>query len=354
MPALSSTTTRKVHYILRGALERAVRWRYVGVNVAAMAEAPSPERTRPDPPSPAEAADLLSEAWSDPEWGLLLWLTMTTGCRRGELCSLRWRHLNVERSSLWVSRSIAQPRSGIKEKNTKTDAQRRIALDAHTLGLLAEHRDRMAQQLASLGLVLDVDAFIFSTSPEGMEIAKREIEGMTAEAEIGKIYKGRVVTVKEFGAFVEVLPGRDGLVHISELANFRVKQTEDIVKIGDDVWIKCLGVDEKGRVRLSRRAAMEERDVDVAAKEKADYEAKHGPDTGGGNQSGGERRESRGGDRDRGPRGGGDRGGDRGGRGPRDSRGGDRGPRPDFRGGGEARPSGEARPTEGDAQPPAN
>jgi polyribonucleotide nucleotidyltransferase len=175
---------------------------------------------------------------------------------------------------------------------------------------------------------------IFSTSPEGMEIAKREIEGMTAEAEPGKIYRGKVVTLKEFGAFVEFLPGRDGLVHISELANFRVKQTEDIVKVGDEIWVKCLGVDEKGRVRLSRRAAMEERDQDAAAKEKADYEAKHGSDSGGGH-SGGDHRERRGyggGDRDRGPRGGGDRGG-RGG-----YRGGDRdrGPR-EHRGGGEPR-----------------
>ena len=56
------------------------------------------------------------------------------------------------------------------------------------------------------------------------------------------------------------MPGRDGLVHISELANFRVKQTEDIVKLGDEIWVKCLGVDEKGRVRLSRKAAMEELD----------------------------------------------------------------------------------------------
>ena len=119
---------------------------------------------------------------------------------------------------------------------------------------------------------------------------------MTAEAEIGKIYRGKVVTIKEFGAFVEFLPGKDGLVHISELANFRVKQTEDIVKIGDEIWVKCLGVDEKGRVRLSRRAAMEERDQDVAAKERADYEAKHGPQPDGGNGPGehGERREHRG------------------------------------------------------------
>jgi predicted RNA-binding protein with RPS1 domain len=83
---------------------------------------------------------------------------------------------------------------------------------------------------------------------------------MTAEAEVGKIYRGKVVTIKEFGAFVEFLPGKDGLVHISELANFRVKKTEDIVKIGDEITVKCLGVDEKGRVRLSRKAAMEDRD----------------------------------------------------------------------------------------------
>jgi polyribonucleotide nucleotidyltransferase len=101
---------------------------------------------------------------------------------------------------------------------------------------------------------------IYSTNPEGLEVAKREIEGMTAEIEVGKVYRGKVVTIKDFGCFVEVFPGKDGLVHISELANFRVKQTEDIVKVGDEIWVKCLGVDEKGRVRLSRRAAMEERD----------------------------------------------------------------------------------------------
>ena len=107
---------------------------------------------------------------------------------------------------------------------------------------------------------------IYSVSAEGMKIARDAIEGMTAEAEINKIYRGKVVTIKEFGAFVEFLPGRDGLVHISELANFRVKQTEDIVKLGDEIWVKCLGVDEKGRVRLSRKAAMEDREREMADK----------------------------------------------------------------------------------------
>ncbi len=101
---------------------------------------------------------------------------------------------------------------------------------------------------------------IYSVSEAGMAKARQEIEGMTAQIEVGKIYRGRVVTIKEFGCFVEVFPGQDGLVHISELANFRVKQAEDIVKMGDEIWVKCIGVDEKGRVRLSRKAAMAERD----------------------------------------------------------------------------------------------
>jgi polyribonucleotide nucleotidyltransferase len=107
---------------------------------------------------------------------------------------------------------------------------------------------------------------IYSVSSEGMKIARDAIMGMTAEAEVGKIYRGKVVTIKEFGCFVEFLPGKDGLVHISELANFRVKQTEDIVKVGDEIWVKCLGVDEKGRVRLSRKAAMMERDKEMGDK----------------------------------------------------------------------------------------
>src|SRR5436189_2335429 len=105
---------------------------------------------------------------------------------------------------------------------------------------------------------------IYSVSAEGMKIAREAIESMTAEIEVGKVYRGKVVTIKEFGCFVEVFPGKDGLVHISELANFRVKQTEDIVKVGDEIWVKCIGIDDKGRVKLSRKAAMEERDREMS------------------------------------------------------------------------------------------
>jgi polyribonucleotide nucleotidyltransferase len=106
---------------------------------------------------------------------------------------------------------------------------------------------------------------IYSVSEEGMKIARHSIEGLTAEIEVGKTYRGKVVTIKDFGAFVEVFPGKDGLCHISELANFRVKQVEDIVKVGDEILVKCIGIDDKGRVKLSRRAAMEERDREMAA-----------------------------------------------------------------------------------------
>jgi polyribonucleotide nucleotidyltransferase len=106
---------------------------------------------------------------------------------------------------------------------------------------------------------------IYSLSPEGMKVAVEEIEGMTAEAEIGKLYQGSVVSVKDFGCFVEFLPGRDGLCHISELANTRVNRTEDVVKEGDVIWVKCLGVDERGKVRLSRKAAMVERGEEEAS-----------------------------------------------------------------------------------------
>jgi len=166
---------------------------------------------------------------------------------------------------------------------------------------------------------------IYSVSAEGMKIARDAIAGMTAEAEVGKIYRGKVVTIKDFGAFVEFLPGKDGLVHISELANFRVKQTEDIVKLGDEIWVKCLGVDEKGRVRLSRKAAMAERDQQIGGgggqPEGGDGGAR-GPDRGDSGERGGDRGDRRGGDRrggDRGDRRGdrGDRGGDRGHRGER-------------------------------------
>lgn len=164
---LSGSTVRQIHQIIRVAFERAVRWRHLGVNAAAFAVPPSPSRPAPDPPSPEEAARLLSAAWEEPDWGLLIWLTMITGRRRGEVSALRWSSVDFERAQLIVDRSNVQPKAGVIEKATKTGSQARVALDQHTLSLLEEHRDRMLARCAAIGCELRSDAYLFSMSPDG-------------------------------------------------------------------------------------------------------------------------------------------------------------------------------------------
>ena len=165
----------------------------------------------------------------------------------------------------------------------------------------------------------DGSVHVFGSDRETMGGAVREIESLTAEAEIGKIYQGTVKGVKDFGAFVEILPGKEGLVHISELADFRVRSVEDICKVGDVMWVKCLDVDDTGRIRLSRRAALLDMD---------------GGEAGGGDTATDTPRDDRRPPRDdrddREPRRDGDRGRDRDG-----DRGGDRGGRRSREDGGE-------------------
>src|SRR5213592_3618955 len=117
----------------------------------------------------------------------------------------------------------------------------------------------VAETGAEINIEDDGSVHIYATSGESMARAKEIIAGMAREIEVGQTYHGRVVSIKEFGAFVEVFPGKDGLVHISELADFRVNRTEDVAKMGEMIWVKCIGIDDKGRVKLSRKAALKER-----------------------------------------------------------------------------------------------
>ncbi len=167
-----------------------------------------------------------------------------------------------------MAKSLSAPRPEISKYAPRIET---LKINPEKIGALIGPGGKNIKKLVEeSGCEIDIEddgtVNIFSVSAEGMKIARDAIMGMTAEAEIGKIYRGKVVSTKEFGAFVEFLPGKDGLVHISELANFRVKQTEDIVKVGDEIWVKCLGIDEKGRVRLSRKAAMAERDAEMSGK----------------------------------------------------------------------------------------
>jgi polyribonucleotide nucleotidyltransferase len=231
-----------------------------------------------------------------------------------------------------MAKTLAAPRAEISKYAPRIQT---VKINPEKIGLLIGPGGKNIKKLVEeSGCEINIDddgtVNIYSVSAEGMKIAVDAIAGMTAEAEINKVYRGRVVTIKEFGAFVEFLPGKDGLVHISELANFRVKQVEDIVKMGDEIWVKCLGVDEKGRVRLSRRAAMAERD-----QEHGGAPAEGAPaGEGGAPREGGDQGQPREGGEPQGDRGEyrGEPRGDRGGE--RRGGGGDRGPRRDGGGGG--------------------
>jgi len=104
----------------------------------------------------------------------------------------------------------------------------------------------------------DGNVKVFTPSGDIAEKLLARIEDITEEARVGKIYKGIVKTIKDFGAFVEILPGTDGLVHISELADKRVEKVTDILKEGDEVTVKVLEIDSRGKIRLSRKAVLAE------------------------------------------------------------------------------------------------
>ena len=104
----------------------------------------------------------------------------------------------------------------------------------------------------------DGTVLIGSPDEEAARKAIEIVESLTKEVEIGGIYTGKVTRLMNFGAFVEVLPGKEGLVHISELADYRVDKVEDIVKVGDEITVKVVDIDNMGRVNLSRRAVSEE------------------------------------------------------------------------------------------------
>lgn len=111
------------------------------------------------------------------------------------------------------------------------------------------------------GVSIDVEddgtVFVASNNGEGANQAIRRITELTAVPEIGRIYTGKVVRTTDFGAFVEFLPGQDGLVHISQLADYRVPSVEDVVRVGDEVMVMVIGIDSDGKVRLSRQAVLE-------------------------------------------------------------------------------------------------
>ncbi len=119
-------------------------------------------------------------------------------------------------------------------------------------------KDIIARTGCSVDIEDDGQVSIASTSSESVDQAIKMIRALTQEPEVGKVYLGTVRRIMEFGAFVEIFPGTDGLVHISDLANARVKKVEDVLKEGDEVMVKVVSVDRSGKIRLSRKEALAE------------------------------------------------------------------------------------------------
>ena len=195
-----------------------------------------------------------------------------------------------------------------------------LRIEKERIGLVIGPGGKTIRKLQDqFGVNIDIEddgtVLIFGTEPEGVEAARTAIHDLTRVVEVGEVFEGTVVTTVDFGAFVEVLPGREGLVHISHLSWDHVKKTEDVVKVGDKIQVKCIEVDDEGKIRLS---------VKELLPKPANYVAPEPRDRGG----------DRGGGRPRPGGGGGDRGGRPGAGGPPRSGGGDDsggGPKPYFR-----------------------
>ncbi len=154
---------------------------------------------------------------------------------------------------------IAQPRSELKENAPKIIT---LTINPDKIREVIGPGGKTVKNIVAVtGAKVDIedDGRIHIASPDAIaaNLAIKMIQDITQEAEIGKLYKGKVRKIVDFGAFVEILPGTDGLIHISELDKQRVKKVTDILQEGDEVLVKVLDVDRQGKIRLSRKAALD-------------------------------------------------------------------------------------------------
>lgn len=160
---LKPSSIRQVHFCLSGALKRAVRWHWLSVNPLDQAEPPRSVAADPHPPTPQQAAAIVNEAFKDLGWGMLVWIAMTTGARRGELCAMRLDLLELDNAALSIRASIGQRGATTWEKDTKTHQQRRIALDAETVGLLRAYLRLCESEAAKFDHTLAPNGRLFSS-----------------------------------------------------------------------------------------------------------------------------------------------------------------------------------------------
>ena len=213
-----------------------------------------------------------------------------------------------------LSKALAQARTGrmwILERMAESLAEPRpqmspyaprittIHVDPDKIGKIIGPGGKMIRKIQEeCGVEIDIqdDGSVFISATEGPAVEKAiaMVEGLTQEAAIGKVYVGKVVRTESYGAFVEILPGVDGMVHISQLADYRVPSVEDVVHIGDEIMVMVIDIDQDtGKIRLSRQAVLE----GWTAEEAREKDRKGGPPS----RGGGDREGSHGGRPSRGP-----------------------------------------------------
>jgi len=156
--------------------------------------------------------------------------------------------------------TLRQPRGQISQLAPRL---LQVRINPEKIGLLIGPGGKNIKGIQeSTGAKIDIEedgtVYISHMDAAGAEAAKSKVEALTEEVRIGKVYEGRVTSVKDFGAFIEILPGRDGLCHISELDDKYVGKVEDVCRIGDVLKVKVIAIDEHDRVKLSRKALLRE------------------------------------------------------------------------------------------------
>ena len=164
-----------------------------------------------------------------------------------------------------ILKAIPEPRKEVSKYAPKMIS---FKIDPEKIGDVIGPKGKVIQKIvADTGAKIDIEddgtVFIASVNPESGNMAQKIIEGIVFEPEEGAVYEGKVTRIIPIGAFVEFAPGKEGLVHISKLANYRVEKVEDICAVGDTMKVKFLGVDEKGRMNLSRKDALTKEEIDA-------------------------------------------------------------------------------------------
>jgi polyribonucleotide nucleotidyltransferase len=163
--------------------------------------------------------------------------------------------------------TIFRPRSEI---SVHAPRLLRTKIDPEKIGLLIGPGGKMIRAIQEQsGAQIDVEddgtVTIACSSAEGAQQAMRQVEALTASVEVGRVYEGRVTSVKDFGAFIEILPGKDGLCHISELSDEYVSSVADVCKVGDVLQVKVIAIDDQDRVKLSRKVLLREQKGEAAS-----------------------------------------------------------------------------------------